>query len=229
MKSRPGLLVLIFIFLFAGTAFAAETKPLMKKANIEISPNNGGVDVTEQITLANVEKVKDGKIEHTFTRFENAKMENLKSKAGEQELTMESQEGKLIDKFFISIPQGTSGEFTYTVTYHYGNTEVDKIPLVVPAVSSSGQGNDVSIKLTIPEGQYLQNSFPIMNAGDTGTITQDMMNIPNFLNVSLSSSPAGLFTISNMYTVFGLIVILGFIFLWLMSERKAKVGGVANV
>jgi len=227
---KSWLFVLIFVFLFSGTALAAEDKPTLKQANIKVSFGQDGVEVVEQITLANVETIKEGEIEHIFTKFENAKVEDLVIKAGEQELSSETQEGNVLERILVSVPQGTTGDFSYTVDFRLSvNGEVKQVPLVVPAVPPDGAGNDVSLTVTIPKGQYLQDSFPIIDSGKTGTLKENMMNVPNFLKLQLGSSPAGFFTATNFYTLFGLIVILGFIGAWLISERKAKTGGLANV
>jgi hypothetical protein len=60
-------------------------------------------------------------------------------------------------------------------------------------------------------------------------VTEYMINIPNFVSIQLGSSPAGFFTSSNMYSLFGLIVILGFIAAWLLNEKKGKQGVATNV
>jgi hypothetical protein len=227
---RTWLLVLMFIFLSSGSVLAAEAKPIVKQANIEVSPKQDGVEVSEQITLANVEAVKEGKIQHIITQFENTKVENLIIKAGEKELTVEAQEGKLIDKLLIPVPEGVTGDFTYSISFRYsGSSDLSKIPLVVPAIASDGMGNIVSLKINIPEGMYLHDSFPIFDSGNTGSVTEYMINIPNFVSIQLGSSPAGFFTSSNMYSLFGLIVILGFIAAWLLNEKKGKQGVATNV
>lgn len=224
------LFALIFVILFSGTALAAEDKPVLKQANIEVSLGQDGVEVVEHITLANVEAIKEGKIKHIFTQFENAEVEDLVIKAGEQELSIETQEGNVLERILVSVPSGIAGDFSYTVAFRLSvNGDVKQVPLVVPAVAPDAEGNDVSLTVTIPEGQYLQESFPIIDSGKTGTLKESMMNVPNFLKLQLGSSPAGFFTATKFYMLLGLIVILGLIGAWLISERKAKTGGVANV
>lgn len=222
-----GFILSVFV---TGSVFAAEAKPVLKKANIEVSLAEDGIHVKEQITLANVESIKSGKIEHILTRFPNAEIKNLEIKAGDQKLTVESNKGSMMDKILVARPESAKGDLTYSIVYSYPRTSnISKIPLVLPAVSTDGTGNVVSIKLELPKGMYLQDSFPIFDGAESGTIQGDMMNFPNFLSLDLGSSPPGLLSESNLYTLFGLVVILGFIIAWLYNERRAKTGGVVNV
>ncbi|WP_047151759.1 hypothetical protein [Aneurinibacillus tyrosinisolvens] len=224
--------VLIFMFSCSGTVWAADAKapkPFVKEASIEVLPNQGGASVSEKITISQVEAVKDGKLEHLFTRFDGIDIKNLVIRSGQQDVKPEIQKGSTHDKVFITIPQGKSGDFAYEITFEYTSNEPNKIPLVIPGVASDGTANVVSLKLKVPEGQYLHESFPVIDSGETGMVEEHIMNIPNFLNVKFGDSPAGFFTTSNLYTLLGLVVILGIITAWLVSERKNKTGGFANV
>lgn len=231
---RYMVLVLILMFSCSGAVLAADAKapkPFIKEASIEVNPNDGGASVSEKMTISRVEAVKDGKLEHLFTRFQGAEIKNLVIRADQQELKPEIHQGSTHDKVFIAIPQGKTGDFAYEITFEYTSSEPGKIPLVIPGVATDGSGNVVSLKLNIPEGRYLHESFPIIDSGDSGVVEERLMNIPNFLNVKIGDSPAGFFTSSNLYTLLGLLVILAINIAWLASERKSKkqIGGVTHV
>lgn len=227
---KSWIFALFFSIFVSGTALAADVKPILKKASIEVSPNQDGVEVVEQITLTNVEAVKNGKIEHLLTLFENIEVQNIDIKSGDQKLTVDTVEGTMIDKLIVSVPQGTTGDFSYSISYHIAkNADSSKVPIIVPAIASDGKGNFVSLKLNIPDGQYLQESFPLLNAGDTGSLQNDYMNIPNFLNVQIGAAPGGFFTASNIYTLIGVLIILGIMIAWIVNENKGSKGGSVHV
>ncbi|MDQ1005503.1 hypothetical protein QFZ28_006081 [Neobacillus niacini] len=224
----------IFMLLFgvmllsANIVSAEEATPFLKSANLEVTYEDV-IKVTEKITIANSEAIPEGTLEHIVTKIGGEQFEDLVINGEGQELTYELNEGNSVDRVLLSIPAGSKGEFTYTVTYQYSDLGNEKIPFVVPAVNAAGNGNVVSLNVNLPKGKYLHESFPIIDSGDSGMVKEDMMNIPSYVNLETGSSPAGLFTTSNLYTFFGLAVILGIILAWIISERKSKGGEVVNV
>ncbi|PLR77033.1 hypothetical protein CU633_12505 [Bacillus sp. V3-13] len=221
------LLFMIMLFSIAPVS-AAEASPILKTANLNISYGDR-VMVTEEITIANAEAIPKAALEHVATKISGVQLENLDVNANNQKLTYEASEGGSVDKFIVSLPEGVQGDFTYTLSYEVSDLETEKIPFLVPAVNSDGNGNVVSLQVELPEGTYLHESFPIIDSGDSGTVEEHMMNIPSFAGLQTGSSPAGFFTISNFYTIFGLAVILGIIIAWIISERKSKAGEIVNV
>jgi len=228
---RIGFLILVILCLSSG-AVAAEgkpVKPILKEAVIQIASNQEGAVVNEKVVISQAEGVKDGKLEHLFTKFDSTKINKLTIKSNNQELKSEVKQGSTHDKVFVQLPQGTAGDFSYEISFDYASKEPNKIPLLVPAMATDGTNNIITLQYKVPEGKYLQDAFPIMDSGTTGTLEEHMMNMPNFLNVELSSTPPGFVTTSNLYTLFGLLVILGVIAAWFVYERKGQKGGVAHV
>jgi hypothetical protein len=224
------IIMLLFgvILLSVNTVSAKEATPVLKSANLEVTYEDV-IKVTEIITISNSEGIPEGTLEHIVTKLGGAQIEDLVINGEDQELTYGLNEGNAVDRVLVSLPEGSKGEFTYTVSYQFSDTRNEKIPFVIPAVNTAGDGNVVSLNVSLPEGKYLHESFPIIDSGDSGLLKEYMMNIPSYVNLETGSSPAGLFTTSNQYTFFGLAVILGIILAWIISERKSKGGEVVNV
>ncbi|RFU65049.1 hypothetical protein [Peribacillus glennii] len=225
---RVLMLLAAVMLLVVGTASAEEAKPILDSGKLKVAYDNG-VNVSEEITIANAEAIQKGALLHTVSKIDGGQAENLVFESNGQELQYERKEGKSVDKVTVSLPDGIKGNFTYKISYKNPNAEAEKIPFVIPAVNSAGNGNVVSLTVNLPEGKYLHESFPIIDSGDTGTLKEHMMNIPSYVGLETGSSPAGLFTRSNLYTFLGLAVILGIIAAWLISERKSKAGEAVNV
>ncbi|MCQ6268359.1 hypothetical protein M1K46_22490 [Fictibacillus sp. WQ 8-8] len=223
------LFSIIGFFLFSGSAVAAEVSPIIKSADIDVALESGKVNVTEHFTISHAEAIKNGELEHILTTSENKTAKDLTITSSNKNLQFDKKEGKVLQKIQVKLPDGVKGQFDYEIKYHYVSEELTKIPLVIPAINAEGTGNGVTLKVDLPEGKYLHDSFPVIDSGDSGSVQERMMNVPNYLNLKVGSSPAGFFTTSNMYTIFGLVVIFGIIVAWLLNERKSKVGGVANV
>lgn len=196
---------------------------MVERANIRVTPGGDGAEVVERITLSNAERL-GGEVEHILTRFEGAgEVEDLVVTSGGRELEVERQEGGAVDRLFVSLPEGTSGEFEYGISYGYAGGS-ERVPLVVPAVTTVGDANSIGLELVVPEGRYLRDSFPVIQSGDSGTVSTDMIGFPNYTSFAFGSSPVGVFTRSNAYTAFALVVIVGCIAgIFLYDRRSARV------
>ena len=228
MKKRLFLLTIFILLMSSTSAFAEDAKPFLKSATLDITVSESGNQVTETVTLSNIEGFENRTIEHIFTNLGD--ISDLSFISNGNNLDFEIKEDKTVNRLLIQIPEGISNEFSYEISFNHSGEKL-KIPMIIPSVSSDGNGNDVLLKVTIPNGKYLHDSFPIIDSGKSGSIEEYMMNIPNFVNLEISNSPSGLFTKSNMYTALGLFIILGTIALWLVNESnsKQKVGRDINV
>lgn len=206
-----------------GTPTLQEGDPVVERANIRVTPGGDGAGVVEQITVSNAERL-GGEVEHILTRFEGAgDVEDLAVTAGGRELEVEREEGGVVDRLLVPLPEGTSGEFGYEVSYRYAGGS-ERVPLVVPAIPTMGDANSIALELVVPEGRYLRDSFPVIESGDSGTVSTDMIGFPNYTSFVLGSSPVGVFTRSNAYTALALVVIVGCIAgIFLYDRRFAKI------
>ncbi|WKA59166.1 hypothetical protein QWY16_03170 [Planococcus shenhongbingii] len=220
-------MTLLFLSAFTIPAFAAEAPPILEKGIIEVTVGSEGSDVTEQLTLTNLAGFPDGTVEHVFTNLGSTS--DLTITADGEELDFEVVEDEIINKVIVTLPEGAGDGFSYNISYSYTGSE-NRIPIVIPAASTDGNGNDVLLRVTIPEGQYLQSSFPIIDVGETGTLEEYMMNVPNFVNLEISSAPPGFINPINLWTLFGLVIILGFIgaMAYSLFKPAKKTGGSVN-
>ena len=211
---KAWLFVPILLVLCSTPAFAQGEKktgpkegdPVVGEANVRLQPGQDGVDVTEQIALRNAEGLRE--VEHVFTRFGEG-----------EELVLDYQEGVLVDKVIFPLPEGTTGDFSYEVSYRYPESgDSVKVPLVVPAVPTVGDYDRVALELTLPEGRYLHSSFPVISES-SGTVDTSMISFPNYSSFELGTSPIGIFTASNIYAVVGIALILGLTVAPLVYER----------
>jgi hypothetical protein len=228
MKKLSGLaLLLLLAFSLPIPAFAAEGPAILQNGTIEVIAGDQESQVTEQLTLSNTAAFTEGTIEHILTNL--GTVSGLTVTSNGQPLDFQLTEDETLNKVAVTLPEGVADEFSYEITYTFSGTG-DRIPLVIPNASTDGNGNDIVLTVTIPEGQYLHNSFPIIDVGDTGTLTEYMMNIPNFVNLEISSTPPGFLNSNTVYTGLGLVIILGFIGAMAFNLFKStkKTGGSVN-
>ncbi|TWT25357.1 M1 family metallopeptidase [Planomicrobium sp. CPCC 101110] len=229
MKKLLGLaLLLLLAFSLSVPVFAAEGPAILQNGTIEVIAGDQESQVTEQLTLSNTVAYTEGTVEHILTNL--GTISGLAVTSDGQPLDFQLTEDETLNKVVVTLPEGAADEFTYEISYTFSGAG-NRIPLIIPTVSTDGNGNDIMLTVTIPEGQYLQNSFPVIDAGDTGTLTEYMMNIPNFVSLEISSSPPGFFNYNTLFTALGLVIILGFIGAMAFSLFKStkKTGGSVNV
>lgn len=227
---RVCVFVVVMVLAIAAPAIAQEGAPtpqegdpVVERADIRVAPGGDGAEVVERITLSNAERL-NGEVEHILTRFEGAGgVEGLAVTARGRELQVEREEGELVDRVLVSLPEGTSGEFAYEVSYRYAGGS-ERVPLVVPTVPTMGDANDVALEVVVPEGGYLLDSFPVIQSGGSGTVGTEMIGFPNYTSFVLGSSPGGVFTRTNLYTALAVAVILGCIAGILLYDRRSAKG-----
>jgi hypothetical protein len=219
----PMLLVLLYsapALAQGGPTGPGKGDPVVEGAEIQVRPDWDGVDVIERITVANAGGLE--KIEHIFTRLDDAGAEDFAVTAGGRELAVDRAEGDLIDKVVVSLPRGASGDFAYEISYRYPEgADSARVPLVVPTVPTVDDARSVELELYVPEGRYLHGSFPVIDSGSTGAVSTDMVGFPNYSSYELGSTPAGILTRSNLYTALALAIIFGCVFGLLLYDRRS--------
>lgn len=225
---RVWFLVPMLVFLISAPAYAQEDGaapeevPVLRDASISVLPDQGGVDISERIELSNIEDSNQGEIEHIVTKLGDAEIEDLSVTAGDQELMVERAEGDLLDRIVVSLPEGADEDFSYEISYRYPEIQdSNRVPMVVPTLTSGAVENNVSLEMEIPEGQYLHSSFPLIDSGDIGTVSANMVSFPNYVSFVLGGSPVGIFTSANLYTALTFAVILSCVVGLLLFDRKS--------
>ncbi|USZ70180.1 hypothetical protein NGM10_17975 (plasmid) [Halorussus salilacus] len=125
----------------------------------------------------------------------------------------------------VSVPvEGVSDGDTVTVTLEYdvsGPTGELQTPLWVPEYSTPGQANVVDITATLPEGTTLSDdSFPTAETVDGNTVEFDLLHVPGFVKMGYGQTAAGGLTTDTLYSLVGVVLIVGFIVGGLAIDRK---------
>lgn len=217
----PVIGLLVSMSLYARPADAQET-PTLSEADIRVTPDQNGVDVVERITLTNVQD-SGGEVEHIAARPEDPEPRDVRVTSGGRELRVDRTNGELLDRFVVSLPEGASGDFDYQVSYRYpeGGESV-RVPMIVPSLSTDAVEANVSVELLPPEGEYVQDSFPLFDSSENGTMSANMVGFPSYTSFTLDGSPAGIFTRPNLYTALALGLIAACCIALMIYERKSR-------
>lgn len=219
----PVIGLLISMSLYAKPVGAQEgDTPALSEADIRVTSGQGGVDVVERITLSNVQDL-GGEVEHIAARPEDPEPRNVRVTSGGQELQVDLASGELVDRLVVSLPEGASEDFEYQVSYTYpGSGESVKVPMIVPTLPTDAVEANVSMELLTPEGEYVQDSFPLFEPAENWTMSANMVGFPSYASYTLDSSPAGLFTRPNLYTGLALVIIAVCCVALMIYERKSR-------
>ncbi|MFC6734835.1 hypothetical protein [Halolamina salina] len=125
----------------------------------------------------------------------------------------------------VSVPVGeVSDGDTVTVTLTYevaGPAGEVRTPLWVPEYSTPGQSNVVDVTLTLPEGTTVSGgAFPSPSSVDGNTATYELLHVPGFVAAEYGESGPGALTEDTLYSVVGVVVIVGFVVGGLAIDRK---------
>ncbi len=125
----------------------------------------------------------------------------------------------------VSVPvEDVSDGDTVTVTLEYevaGPAGEIRVPLWVPEYSTPGQANVVDGTLTLPEGTTVSGgAFPGPATVDGNTATYELLHVPGFVAADYGESGMGLLNEDFLYSVVGVVVIVGFVVGGLAIDRK---------
>ncbi|MFW5934287.1 MAG: hypothetical protein ACOCQL_00380 [Halolamina sp.] len=125
----------------------------------------------------------------------------------------------------VSVPvEDVSDGDTVTVTLEYevaGPAGDLRVPLWVPEYSTPGQANVVDATLTLPEGTTVAGgAFPGPATVDGNTATYELLHVPGFIAAEYGESGPGLLTEDFLYSLLGVVVIVGFVVGGLAIDRK---------
>jgi hypothetical protein len=125
----------------------------------------------------------------------------------------------------LSVPvSDVSDGDTVTVTLEYevsGPAGELKTPLWVPEFSTPGQANVVDARVTLPEGDTVSGSaFPSPATVDGNEVTYELLHVPGYLAMSYDATGTGLITTDTVYSIVGVVVIVGFVVGGLAIDRR---------
>jgi hypothetical protein len=230
MRFTVLLLASLLALLFSAPAVAQEESsgegPVLKKAAVRVTPSPDAAEVMERVAVTGA--AEGGRIEHVLARFGDVGVEDLTVRSGGREVAVEHERGETLDKVFVSVPAEARGTFEYEVSYRYGGG-VERVPLVTPMVLTPDDTSSVNVEVVVPEGQYLLDSFPVVEASGDRLASASMTSFPSFVSYELSATPTRIFTSTNVYTALALVVIVGCVLGVLVYDRRTGRGEVANV
>lgn len=226
MKARIKSLI-VFVFLFTlvfGNTSLAEASPssILDKAEIDIiSDGDVGYEVTQHITINNIENIADGRIEHTLSSINSVDAINPKFSFESNNLEFSIEESGALVRYFVLTPPGVSGKFTYTISYESQLEQGDfTVPVFVPAIPSLGEGNVVTINFTTTEDKIIQrNSFPILKKDAGSEVTSYLMNIPSHVKYIFGERKS-IFNLFNFVGWGSIVILLLIFYIWIRSELK---------
>jgi hypothetical protein len=230
MRFTVLLLASLLALLFSAPAVAQEESPgegpVLKKAAVRVTPSPDAAEVMERVAVTGA--AEGGRIEHVLARFGDVGVEDLTVRSGGREVAVEHERGETLDKVFVSVPAEARGTFEYEVSYRYGGG-VERVPLVTPMVLTPDDTSSVNVEVVVPEGQYLLDSFPVVEVSGDRLASASMTSFPSFVSYELSATPTRIFTSTNVYTALALVVIVGCVLGVLVYDRRTGRGEVANV
>lgn len=125
----------------------------------------------------------------------------------------------------VSVPlESVSDGDTIRVTLEYevaGPAGEVRAPLWVPEYSTPGQANVIDISMSLPEGTTVSgDTFPSPTTVDGNTATYEILHVPGFIAAEYDESGIGLITTDTIYSIVGVVAIIGFIVGGLAIDRK---------
>jgi hypothetical protein len=224
------IFLMIVFLLMAVPALAAEPLVVnLKEADIKIdSLQDKKYELSETITLTNIENVPDQTITHTLSNIGESTPKDLKIVANGQELKYEMENGTNLNKLHVQVPENSSQDFTYEIQYKLTLQENSfTTPLFVPMHPTLGTANIVHIEFNAPNGETIEkNSFPVLIKSAEGKAENHIMNIPSHVKYVYGeqTNPFNIFNIVSWGVLLGLIAI---IVSWFMGEMRKNKGVAA--
>lgn len=229
-NSRKFVVILLVVGLLLGptTALAQDESPSVTLAGSTIEIDAGDTSTVTAEYQFDVESAGTGdetisSIEGTMWKLPDREISNITATVnGESvEPTVSEQSGH----YDVSVPaDGVSDGDTVTVTLKYEVSEPTgelQTPLWVPEYSTPGQANVIDITATLPEGTTLSgDSFPSAETVDGNTVEFDLLHAPGFVKMSYGQTAAGGLTTDTLYSLVGVVLIVGFIVGGLAIDRK---------
>lgn len=230
LTSRKFVVVLLAIGLLLGstTTLAQDGSPSIGLTNTAIEIDAGETSTVTAEYQFTVESAGSGdsalsSISGTMWKIPDREISEVTATVdGESvEPTVSEQSGHLD----IAVPvEDVSDGDTVTVTLEYqvsGPAGELKTPLWVPEYSTPGQANVIDMTVTLPEGTTLSgDSFPSAETVDGNTVKYELLHVPGFVKMSYGQTAAGGLTTDTLYSLLGVVLIVGFIVGGLAIDRK---------
>lgn len=230
LLSRKFVVILLAIGLLFGptTALAQDGSPAVGLTDTNIEIDAGETSTVTAEYQFTVESAGSG--ENALSSISGTMWKIPDREVGEITATVD---GESVDPtvseqsghFDVSVPvEDVSDGDTVTVTLEYqvaGPTGELQTPIWVPEYSTPGQANVIDMAVTLPEGTTLSgDSFPSAETVDGNSVEYQLLHVPGFIKMSYGQTAAGGFTTDTLYSILGVVLIIGFIVGGLAIDRK---------
>ena len=131
----------------------------------------------------------------------------------------------------VSIPiQNVQAGDTVTLKMNYKAANAGgnlKTPIFVPSYMTPGSKGVVDMTVTLPSGQQPHSDvFPAVESKNGNVVKFNLLHMPGFVFMKYGKGSGTLFSLSNMMTLIGLLIILGFVGAFFRYDRGLSSGDV---
>lgn len=221
-------LLVVGLVLGPSTALAQEASPSVDLVGTSIDVEAGETSTVTAEYEFEVDSAGSG--ESALTAIRGTMWELPDREVGDISATVdgESVDATVSEEprhYVVTVPvEGVSDGDTVTVTLEY---EVDgpagtlRVPLWVPEYSTPGEASVVDMTVSLPEDTTVSgDAFPSPTAVDGNVAEYELLHVPGFVGMNYGESGAGLVTTDTLYSIVGVVVIVGFIVGGLAIDRK---------
>lgn len=222
------ILLAIGLLLGPTTALAQDGSPAVDLTDTEIEIDAGETSTVTAEYQFSVESAGSGdsaltSISGTMWKIPDREIGDVTATVNGESVdpTVSEQSGHLD----VSVPvEDVSDGDMVTVTLEYqvtGPAGELQTPLWVPEYSTPGQANVVDMTVTLPEGTTLSgDSFPSAETVDGNAVEYQLLHVPGFVKLSYGQTAASGLTTDTLYSLLGVVLIVGFIVGGLAIDRK---------
>jgi hypothetical protein len=225
------VLVVFGLLLGPSTALAQEgTSPSvsLSETSVEIDATTAGTSAVTAEYEFDVEEAGSGdsalsSISGTMWQFSEREVGDISATVNGEEVDASVSEESRHHSVEVPVEDVSSGD-TVTVTLAYEVSEPNgelKTPIWVPEYPTPGQANVVEVAVSLPDGTTVSGEgFPTPGTVDGNTAEYDVIHVPGFIALEYGESGTGAITSDLLYSIVGVVVIIGFIVGGLAIDRK---------
>ena len=220
--------LLVGLVLGPSAATAQEASPSVNLAGTSITVDGGETSTVTAEYQFEVSEAGSGdaalsSISGTMWQFSDHEVGDISATVNGESVDVSVTEQS--QHYDVSVPvSDVSDGDTVTVTLEYdvaGPANEIRTPLWVPEYSTPGQANVVDITMTLPEGTTVSAAaFPSPTSIDGNTATYELLHVPGFIGAEYSESGMGILTTDTLYSIVGVVVILGLVVGGLAIDRR---------
>lgn len=227
MKLLAAILV-VGLLLGPGTVAAQDAQPSADLAGASITVDVGETNTVTAEYQFNVSEAGSGdseisSISGTIWKLPDRDISDISATVDGESVDPSVSEGdRHLD---VSFPvEGVEDGDTVTVTLEYevaGPAGKIRAPLWVPEYSTPGQANVIDMTLNFPEETTVSGStFPSPDGVDGNVASYDLLHTPGFVAAEYDDTGPGILTTDTLYSILGVVVMVGFIVGGLAIDRK---------